>query len=91
MHVTFKKVHSIAFPGPYVNVCIHPVRRYPTPTSLKGHGITVTCAVISVLVQPVPTVSHEIGVEANGDFPVRRSFFPDPVKNSVEPTFTHTW
>ena len=88
---TFKEVNSISSSGPHVHTCIYAVHGDPTPAGLQSHWVAVTCPVSSVLIQPVPAISHEVGVEAYGHLPVGRLLLPDPIEHCVEPTSTGAW
>lgn len=87
---TFEEVNSIHFSGPHVHVRIHSVTGNSTPASLQDDWIAEARSVISVLVQPVPAVPHEIGVKADDHLPVGRLLLSDPVKCCVETTLTAT-
>lgn len=63
---------------------IHTLPGEAVPASLQCDWITVARSVVSVLIQPVPVVSHEIGVKADDNLPIGRLLFSDPVKYCVE-------
>lgn len=74
-----------------MHICIHSFTGNPTPASLQCHWISKACSVISVLIQPVPAVSHKIGVKADHHLPIGRLLLSDPIKYCVESTFTAPW
>lgn len=67
---------------------IHTLPGESMPASLQCDWISVACPIVSVLIQPVPAVSHEIGVKADDHLPIRRLLFSDPVKYCAESSFT---
>lgn len=89
--LTFKEIHSIFSSGPHVHMSIHSIIGKPMPAGLQRDRVTITGSVVPVLVQPVPAISHEVGVEADQHLPVRRLLLSDPVKHSVEAALTASW
>lgn len=85
---TFEEENFISLPRPHVHKRIHPISGDSTPADLQRHRVSVSSAVVPVLVQPVPAVPHEVGVEADDHLAVGRLLFPDPVENGAELTFT---
>lgn len=73
-----------------MHVCIHSIHRNPAPADLQGNWVSIARSVIFVLIQPVPSVSHEVGVKAYDDLPIGCLLLSDPVKHCVESTFTVT-
>lgn len=88
MQFTFKKVNLVSLPGPHVHKRIDAIRGDSTPANLQRHRVTESSAVVPVLIQPVPAVPHEVGVEADDHLTIGRLLLPDPVEYSAESTFT---
>ncbi len=84
---TFEEVNSISFSGPHMHIRIHSLHGNSTPANLQRNWISKACSVISVLIQPVPAVSHEIGVKADDHLPVGRLLLSYPIKYCAESTF----
>lgn len=74
-----------------MHVCINTITWKAMPADLQCNRIAITRSVVSVLVQPVPAVPHEVRVEADDQISIRRLLLSDPVKHGVESTFTRTW
>lgn len=74
-----------------MDMCIYSIHWDPMPASLQRNWITITRSIISVLIQPVPAISHEIGVKADHHLPIGCPLLSDPIKHRVEPTFTASW
>lgn len=74
-----------------MHMCINTIAGKAMPADLQRNRIAVTRSVVSVLIQPVPAVPHEVRVEADDQISVRRLLLSDPVKHRVESTFTCTW
>lgn len=89
--LTFKEVNSIFFSGPHMHISIHSVHGNSTPANLQCNWISIARSVISVLIQPVPAVSQEIGVKADDHLPIGCLLLSNPIKCCVELTFTSSW
>lgn len=74
-----------------MHMCISSIRGDPMPASLQGNGVPVTRSVIPVLVQPVPAVSHEIGVKADHHLPIGCLLLSYPIEHCVERAFAGSW
>lgn len=88
---TFKEVDRVSSAVPHVNVSVHAAGGQPVPAHLHRHRIPVPRPVITVLIEPVPAVTHEVGVKTHHHLAIRRLFLPDPIKHGAEATLTHTW
>lgn len=88
---TFKKVNGISFSGPHMHIRIHSVHGNSTPANLQSNRIPKARSVISVLIQPVPAVSHKVGVKADDHLPIGRLLLSDPIKHCAESSFTASW
>lgn len=86
--ITFKEINNVFFPRPHVHMGIHTLPGESMPASLQCDWIAVACSVISVLIQPVPAVSHKIGVKADDYLPIGCLLFSDPVKHCAKSSFT---
>lgn len=87
---TFKEVDRISSAVPHVNVSVHAARGQPMPAHLHRHRIPEPRPVITVLIEPVPAVTHEVGVKTHHHLAVRCLLLPDPIKHGAEATLTHT-
>lgn len=63
--LTFKEVHSIFFSGPHMHMRVHAILGEPMPADRQRDRVAIAGSVVSVLVQPVPAISHEVCVEAD--------------------------
>lgn len=86
--ITFEEINNVFFPRPHVHMGVHALLGESMPASLQCDWISVACSVVAILIQPVPAVSHEIGVKADDHLPIGRLLFPDPVKYCAESSFT---
>lgn len=86
--LTFEEVNRVSFSRPHVHVRVHALFGEAVPADLQRDRVAVACSVVSVLIQPVPAVPHEIGVKADDHLPVGRLLFPDPIKHGAESSFT---
>lgn len=84
----FEEVNIVSLPGPHVHVCIHSARGNSTPADLHCDWVSIAGPVVPVLIQPVPAVSHEVGVKADDHLPVGRLLLPDPIKDGAESSLT---
>lgn len=87
MRPTFEEVNLISLPRPHVHKGIDAISRDSTPANLQRHRVTVSSAVVPVLVQPVPAIPHEVGVEADDHLAIGRLLLADPVEHGAESPF----
>lgn len=85
---TFEEVNVISLPRPHVHKRVHATGGDSTPADLQCHRVPISSAVVPVLIQPVPAIPHEVGVEADDHLAVGRLLLPHPVENGAEWTFT---